>query len=295
MFLCYIDESGSADLGKGTSHFVLLGFCIQAAYWRGQDAQIATTKRRYGLEAHEIHTGWMTRRYLEQERIPNFGDLDWPTRRHEVEKARTASLLRAAAIKGKAALEELKKNFRKTRPYVHLTRDERFSLLRELANIIGTWGACRLFAEAIDKRAFRIQAPATPPLEEAFQQVVTRFHRFLETRQPDAIGLIIQDNNPTAARRLTDLMRVFHQRGTMFTQIPHIVETPFFVDSRLTSTVQLADLCAYATRRFFENGEIDLFDRIYPRFDGSGVRLVGIRHYTGQTTCACRVCTDRGR
>jgi len=295
MFLCYLDESGTPDPGRGTSHFVLLGFCIQAIYWRGQDAQISAAKQAYGLQDEEIHTGWMTRRYLEQERIRDFAATDWPTRRRAVEQERTATLLRAAALKGRAALDEVKRNFRKTQPYVHLTRDERFALLRQLADIIGAWGACRLFAEAIDKRAFRSQAPATPPLEEGFQQVVTRFHRFLETRGEDAIGLIIQDNNPTAARRLTELMRDFHRRGTMFTQIPHIVETPFFVGSQLTSTVQLADLCAYATRRFFKNGETDLFHRIYPRFDRSGQRLVGIRHYTGQGICNCRVCADRGR
>lgn len=295
MFLCYLDESGTPDIGKGTSHFVILGFCIQAVYWRGQDAQIAAAKLRYGLEEQEIHTGWMTRRYLEQERIPGFRGMDWPARRRAVEQERTAALLRAAALKAKASLHEIKKNFRKTQAYVHLTRDERLELLRLLADIIGNWGACRLFAEAIDKRAFGVQPPTTPPLEEGFGQVVTRFHRFLETREPGAIGLLIQDNNPTAARRLTELMREFHRRGTMFTNIPQIVETPFLVDSKLTATVQLADLCAYATRRFFEKGETDLFDRIYSRFDRSRDRLVGLRHYTGQTACDCRVCADRGR
>ena len=31
--------------------------------------------------------------------------------------------------------------------------------------------------------------------------------------------------------------------------------------------VQLADLCSYVIRRFFELGESDLFDRIKKRFD----------------------------
>lgn len=295
MFLCYLDESGVPEVGAGTSHFVLLGFSIQATYWRGQDGQISEAKQRYGLENCEIHTGWMTRRYWEQERIPGFSGMDWPARRRAVEQERQASLLRIAALKGHSAVTEIRKNHRKTQPYTHLTRDERQELLRELADIIGDWGACRLFAEAIDKTTFGGQAPRNPPLEEAFAQVVSRFHRFLETRGRDAVGLIIHDNNPTASLRLTELMRVFHQRRTMFTQIPQIVETPFFVDRRLTSTVQLADLCAYATRRFFENGETDLFDRIYPRFDRSGQRLVGMRHYTGQATCDCKVCVDRGR
>lgn len=168
MFLCYLDESGTSDSRAGTTHFVLLGFCIQATYWRSQDAQIWAVKRAYGVEGEEIHTGWMTRRYLEQERIPGFAAMDWDARRRAVEQERVGTLLRVAALKGKAALDETKKNFRKTRPYVHLTRDERFALLRQLADIIGNWGACRLFAEAIDKRVFQFQPPSNPPFGRSF-------------------------------------------------------------------------------------------------------------------------------
>ena len=78
-------------------------------------------------------------------------------------------------------------------------------------------------------------------------------------------------------------------------QVSRLVETPLFVDSRLTSMVQLADLCAYAVRRNFENGETDLLDRFYDRFDRAAGRLVGIRHYTGKQACNCRICVDHGR
>jgi hypothetical protein len=57
----------------------------------------------------------------------------------------------------------------------------------------------------------------------------------------------------------------------------------------------MADLCAYAVRRFFENGETKLFDRVYGRVHRSGVRLVGMRHFTGPLPCDCRVCRDHRR
>jgi hypothetical protein len=106
---------------------------------------------------------------------------------------------------------------------------------------------------------------------------------------------VVQDQNETAARRLTALARRFHANGTTYSHLDRLVETPLFVDSRLTSMVQLADLCAYAVRRYFENDETDLFDRIYPRFDRLGTKVVGIRHYTGKQLCECRVCVDHGR
>ena len=59
--------------------------------------------------------------------------------------------------------------------------------------------------------------------------------------------------------------------------------------------VQLADLCSYVIRRFFELNETDLFDRIKKRFDKHNGKLVGIRHYTSDT-CTCAICVEkRGR
>jgi hypothetical protein len=253
-------------------------------------------KGQYGLLGKEIHASWMAGRYVEQEKTQGFEALDWAARRQSVEKEREAVLLRIAALKGPEQTKNAKKNFRMTAPYIHLTRDQRLACLRSIADLVDSWYDCRLFAEAIDKSSFGTQPPKQPPFEEAFAQVVSRFHAFLEERGGDRDhGLLVQDNNPTAAGRLTQLMRSFHQAGTLFTQIRRIVETPLFVDSGLTSMVQLSDLCAYSTPRFFENNGVDLLDRIYPLFHRVGKRLVGFRHYTGMRKCQCRVCLDHGR
>ena len=131
--------------------------------------------------------------------------------------------------------------------------------------------------------------------EEAFEQVVTRFNTCL--RNIGGVhGLLVQDNNETIAIRLTKLMRKFHREGTTWAKdIEFVVETPLFVDSELTSMVQLADLCGYAIRRFFDNDESDLLDRISPAFDRNGTKLVGIRHYTRADACECKICIEHGR
>jgi hypothetical protein len=154
-----------------------------------------------------------------------------------------------------------------------------------------------LFAECTDKTTF-IRAPRIPPFEEAFTQVVTRFHRYLEGEIPQEHGLLVQDKNETVSKRLTDMMQLFHREGNRWIrEFALIIETPLFVDSALTSMVQVADACAYATRRFCEKGETDLFDLIYPKFARAGTRVVGIRHYTNRDEphgrrCACRICVE---
>lgn len=290
--ICYLDESGTAELTGGTSHFILLGLSIQGETWKSKDNEITMIKRRFGLERAEIHSGWLTRRYLEQERTPNFETLGVAERREAVQRARDEFLVKKAALRGPASVQEDRKNFKKTVPYIHLTLAERSELLRQVAEAVGRWDDCRLFAECTDKRSFRGLPPQTPPYEEAFTQLVTRFHRFLEGQVPPEHGLLVQDHNETVARRLTELMRIFHERGTRWTdQIRLLVETPLFVDSQLTSMVQVADVCAYATRRYCEKRETELLDYLFPKFHQVGNRLVGIRHYTGPQRCTCRICS----
>ncbi len=291
MRFCYLDESGVPEIHAGTSHFVLLGLSVSGESWKEKDTEITRIKRRFGLAETEIHTAWIARRYTEQERIPGFEGMNGPSRMAAVKAIRDAYLIKIGATKGIKATKTIRKDYEKSAAYTHLTMTERIELLKQLGDAVASWPDCRLFAECIDKRAFNGVEPRTPPVEEAFTQVVSRFHRFLEAQDPPEHGLIVQDHNETNAARLTQLMRKFHADGTRWTeQIRLIVETPLFVDSQLTSIVQLADLCAYAIRRFCENGETDLFNRLLPVFHAHSGRLVGIRHYTGGNGCRCIVC-----
>ena len=291
MYICYLDESGVPQKNPGTTPcFVLLGLAIPAPTWRQKDAEIAEVLNRHNLYG-EVHTAWMARMYPEQERIVGFESMDPEDRRRAVMKERKQDVAKAA-LRGQQSAKVLLRNYEKTRAYIHLTLAERLSILRALADRIGSWTDAVIFADAQLKGAN--SGGEDQILEHAFEQVVTRFHHYLE-RQRIEVGMLVQDQNETAARRLTQLARKYHAKGTTYSHVGRLVETPLFVDSRLTSMVQLADLCAYAVRRNFENGETDLLNRIYSRFDRVPGRLVGLRHYTGKQACRCRVCVDHGR
>lgn len=290
-YICYLDESGVPEQGAGTAHFVLVGLAIPAAAWRGCDDEITRIKQPYGLTDGEIHAAWMFRRYVEQEHIPDFDRLTWGERRAAVNLARAASVAKHPTS-GAASKKELKKNHAKTSAYVHLTRAERLSILERVAATVGGWPECRIFAEVVDKRCISSR-PGQTVFEEAFSQVVSRFEQFLA--RTGNVGLLVQDNNETVARKLTEVMRRFHRSGTTWTAIRHIVETPLFVESALTGMVQVADLCAFVLRRFFEGGGLELFEPFYSRVDRRGGLQVGMRHYTSATPCGCRVCVDHGR
>jgi hypothetical protein len=303
MYLCYVDESGTSEIPGNTSHFVLAGLSLPISFWRNADREISLVLGRYGLENEELHTAWILRRYLEQSKIPNFDQLDWFGRRSAVQQYRTKELLRLQKI-GRGPYRQAKKNYQQTNAYIHLTHAERISVVKDVADVVGSWGYARLFAECIDKTHFDPARTSLSLDEQAFEQVVSRFQQYLfhtaTTISPDSTavirdyGVLIHDNNESVAIKHTQLMRQFHKSGTLWTTIDNIIETPLFVDSSLTRMVQMADLCAVALRRYCENGETDIFRRIFPRADRFGGRAVGVRHFAG-LSCQCEICDAHRR
>jgi hypothetical protein len=298
MYLCYIDESGTPEVPGNSSHFILAGISLPIWHWKGADNDLAVIMGRYGLSQAEFHTAWLRRKYPEQNKVPDFQRLDWAARRFAVQQRRNARLLQLQRAGKNKTYQEEKRNYRHTSPYIHLSLDERINLTTDVADCIGGWGFARLFAECIDKLHFDPARAAGRTIEQqAFEQVVSRFERYLTNISrglPRPVnGLLVHDNNQTVDAKHTKLMRDFHARGTLWTHINHIIETPMFVNSSLTRMVQVADLCAYSLRRFLEFNEPDLFNKIFLRADRAGEYTVGVRHYS-VLACACRICVTHG-
>jgi hypothetical protein len=260
MFLCYIDESGTPDIPGNTSHFVLAGLSIPIWKWTDCERKIQAIKNKYQLENAEIHTGWILRNYTEQNKISGFDALSFNMRVYEVETLRKHELLRLQRSGNPGAYKQTKKNYRQTEAYIHLTFQQRKDFIKEIAQEIGSWRFSRLFAECIDKVFFNPKRSQLSTDEQSFEQLVSRFEQYLRCEkkiQSDRknYGLLVHDNNDTIAKRHTQLMKQFHKYGTFWTTIDNIIETPMFVNSELTSMIQLADVCGYSIRRYLENGE----------------------------------------
>ena len=295
-YFCYIDESGTPEVPGTSSHFVLLGLAVPIASWREADRQIREILLRYDLADAEIHTAWLLRRLVEQDKIIDFEQLDRPARRAAVERYRAGELLRLRRLSSTKPHNQAKKNYRHTADYVHLTWTERRELVLELARCVSRWEFAIVFAEAIDKLHFdSARAGGRTISEQAFEQIVSRFEQFLtKDAQAGTYGVLVHDNNQTVAKKHTDLMHQFHAQGTLWAKIERIAETPLFVDSRLTRLVQIADLCSYALRRYVENGEEELLGVVSDRAHRFKNKAVGVRHYSS-LTCECSICIAHAR
>lgn len=109
------------------------------------------------------------------------------------------------------------------------------------------------------------------------------------------------DDEPTYQTYIEKIHQEFRSTGHPWGKMTHVIESPFFIDSKKASGVQVVDLCTYAVRRYVEYGlkpgkihEERNFLRIFHKFDRSGPRLHGLRHYCRKGTCPCLICQDRG-
>ena len=136
----------------------------------------------------------------------------------------------------------------------------------------------RLFGAAIHKAAIS----PNDPVDYAFEQLCNRFDRMLGRMHKAGNGqkgLIVLDK-ASYETSLQKLAVQFRSEGHRWGQLYNISEVPLFVDSRATRLIQLADLVAYAIRRYYVNGESQYFDRISRSFDAEGGVVHGLVHYT---------------
>ena len=183
-----------------------------------------------------------------------------------------------------------KKDFRKTEPFIHLTRAEREKLGLEALRIIGEHRkGVTLFGQAIDKRILPAGLDAAAL---AFSRLIGSFETFLQHHRQNPWGLVVVDHDQTQKDRYTAMLQSLQQTAHFKGGVDRIIEAPFFLDSSSNSGVQVADLCAFALRRYLENGEEERFAPIFPKFHrAEGGGLCGLQHLTAPG-CACKICAE---
>lgn len=270
MQLLYVDESGNSHTSPNNTHFVLAGVAMDAAYWKQHNAQIDTIKQSYALVGEEIHTAWMLKNYSFESGIPNFSSLDYQNRK----QCAQAFIQQKIASSNLGARKNIKKDWKIIQPYSHLLKQDRFDFINDICLQFSQWGHMRIFLIIVDKRTYK---PTYSIYEDAFEQLISRFQRFIQNVSPNDYGIVAMDNNQTVANKITALSNFFHSSGTRYVNIPNIIDTPYFVDSKMTSMIQLADIASYGARKHYEKGMSTIFNQCQSRIDSIRGKLVGLK------------------
>lgn len=182
---------------------------------------------------------------------------------------------------------------RREDPWKNLSIDEARGVLKSLLKVVGgSYRTTRLFACAIHKKSLR----GRDPVEMAFEDLCKRFDFFLDRLRADGDpqrGLIVLDKT-TRETSLQKLSKEFRKVGTRWGALKNIADTPFFVDSKASRMVQIADHVAYAVFRRYNSGDAQYMDLIAHRFDAVDGIIHGLAHKHADTAaCTCPGCLSR--
>jgi hypothetical protein len=162
---------------------------------------------------------------------------------------------------------------------------------RYISDALGTLqghASIRLFAIIIDKE----WASPRDPVSVAFEEICNRFNLFLtrindRRRDENQRGLIVMDESKHE-KPLQTLARKFRVDGSRWGRFRNVAEVPFFVDSRASRLIQLADLVAWSTFRKFEFKDGRFFDPLIRLFDADGGVVHGlVHHHPRDEECFC--------
>lgn len=173
-------------------------------------------------------------------------------------------------------------------------REDRIDIVKGALNTLKRAGADTVvFACAVHKPSYQQR----DPMAIAFEDLCSRFDMYLnriyhETKQSHK-GLIVFDKNAYESS-LQNLLIEFRQQGTRWRDVRNIREVPFFVDSRASRLIQLADHVAYSVFRRYNAGDLTYFNCIEERFDSHQGTIHGLSHkQINNPACTCPACITR--
>lgn len=183
---------------------------------------------------------------------------------------------------------------RRSYPWNGMSKEEAQGVIKAVLHIIAddSYDTTRLFACSIEKVSYADR----DLMEMAFEDLCSRFDRYLARLHSDGDrqrGLIILDKS-SYETTLQKLANDFRTLGTRWGSIRNLADTPFFVDSRASRLIQLADHVAYAVFRRYNSSDTQYFDIIAPKFDSAGGVLHGLSHkHNSNQPCMCPSCMSR--
>jgi hypothetical protein len=127
----------------------------------------------------------------------------------------------------------------------------------------------RIFSVVVDKRKLHDHVDEHILHRKAYELLLERIEQYLREFHFKHNGLIVMDDTDKTINRGVAMKHAFFQReGNVNVDFRHIVEYPFFTDSKLSNGIQLADLCGYNVYRAFRGKDFDYpyFQRLLPQF-----------------------------
>ena len=175
---------------------------------------------------------------------------------------------------------------RRKSPWKGMEKRQSIEVIESVLRVLTGGIDAHVFACAVEKESL---PENQDPVEIAFEDLCSRFNQYLNRLGQQGLLVLDKSTKETALQKMT---RNFQQIGTQWGTIKNLVDVPFFVDSRASRLVQLADHVAYAVFRRYNARDTNYFDIIAPQFDVSkDGSFHGLGHKCkSQNACICPAC-----
>ncbi|NII25771.1 DUF3800 domain-containing protein [Pseudoflavitalea sp. X16] len=182
---------------------------------------------------------------------------------------------------------------RRNSPWDKLSKEEAQGVIKAVLKVLAnSSNSTYAFACAIHKGSFT----GNHSLNLAFEDLCQRFDIYLSKLNAEGErqkGLLILDES-SHETTLQGLAKNFRTIGTQWGSIRHLADTPFFVNSKASRIIQLADHVAYAVFRRYNTGDAQYFDIIAHKFFQTDGVFHGLAHKQKQNhQCMCQACFSR--
>ncbi len=220
MFLMYVDESGDCGTNNSkTTQFFLTGVVIHESYWRETLDSLLDFRKKV-----KRNTGWRVRHEIHAQEMVN----------------------------GRVSNNQ------------NMPRNQRFVILRDLIDWLSTQDKIRIITISVDKQKFQ---DSSEVFERAWTALFQRFENTIKNKNfpipeyKDGFekGLIIADStNGEELRKILRRIRRYNpvpnQSGDGYRNLPieTVIEDPFVRNSEHSYFIQIADVCAYFARQYYD-------------------------------------------
>ena len=178
-------------------------------------------------------------------------------------------------------------------PWKDMSREEAIGTIKAVLRILSeSYESAKVFACVIHKDSYTGQ----DPVALAFEDLCSRFDIYLSGMRAEGDrqrGLLVMDAS-THETSLQHMARNFRALGTRWGSIHNLADVPFFVNSKASRLVQLADHVAYSIFRYYETDDLQYFNIIADKFHEVDGILHGLSHkQTTNPNCMCPACLSR--
>ncbi len=177
------------------------------------------------------------------------------------------------------------------------------SLAQRLSVPTATFGALRDFSPHDEKRPTAMFGAVVDRRykdreERAYEEVLHRFDEMLTRHAIDTgvheRGIVIHDRR-VLERDIQGWASMWRHAAGRIGKLTHLVDVPFFADSRSSRLIQAADFVAWGLYRFYGEAQDDRWIKaVWKKFDAHGGVMHGLIHVSPEFAhCTCPPCTSR--